>query len=228
MRLKYLWVPTAAAGLCAATAGAATFSFASDDNHDGPTWLFDADQLWTYGDVGVDLLVDVDEDGPGEAVVFEDAVFEADITLDYQSTADLGGGLYLHIFTASGTASWNDLAGGALLDLEFFSGVMTAVSDSADAISSTATLAGEDFDMGAAVYTPGQPLIDLGLTQLVDPQDFAFTLTDINDGAGAPLDNGLLGPGDAEGSYSGSANIPAPGSLALLGLSALTFTRRRS
>ncbi len=228
MRLKYFWLPATAAGIWAATAGAVTFSFASDHNDDGPTWLFDADQLWTYGDVGVDLLVDVDEDGPGEAVVFEAAVFEADITLSFQSTADLGGGLYLHIFSASGTASWNDVLGSDLLDLEFFNGVMTAVSNSADAIGSTATLAGEDFDMGAAVYSPGQPLIDLGLTQFVDPQDFAFTLTDINDGAGAPLSNGLLGPGDAEGSYSGSANIPAPGSLALIGLSALTLARRRS
>ncbi len=230
MRLEFHLLPLAAATCCAAaTANAATFSFASDTYDQGPTWELVDDMLAAYADAQVDLLVDVDEDGPGEAVVFEDADFDALVTLDYQTSTPLGGGLFLHIFSAEGTASWFDSGSGALLlELNFFDAVFTALGNSLDAIGSSAALAGEDFDMGAVAYTPGQALIDLGLTTLVAPQDFAFTLTDINDGAGASLTNGMLGQADAEGSFSGSAIVPAPSSFALMGAAGLLFRRRRA
>jgi MYXO-CTERM domain-containing protein len=227
MRLHAIWLPAAAVSCCAvATANAATFSFASDSYDTGPTWELLDDMLTAYDDAQVDLLVDVDEDGPGEAVTFEDADFDADITLDFQQTTDLGGGLYLHIFTASGTATWTDAVDGLLLQLDFFNAAFTGLGGSDDMLGSAATLSGEDFDTGAVSYTPGQPLIDLGLSAFFDPQDFAFTLTDINDGAGVSFSNGLFDEADAEGSFSGSA-IPAPGSLALLGLTGLCARRRR-
>ncbi|MCK4872456.1 MAG: hypothetical protein KAS72_07000 [Phycisphaerales bacterium] len=225
MRAYLAFLGVVVASACATTHGA-TFSFASDTNADDPTWDQQANILTDYADlVFVDLLVDIDEDGPLDAVEFNHVRFDAEIELQFVSSVPMPGGLFLHIFEADGWFMFDDAAAGPVLSATFFDAAFTALGP-VNMIGSSAALQGFDANIGAVHYTPGQPLIDLGLTEFTAPEDFAFTLTDINDGMGAPLDAGVLGPFDAEGSYSGSA-VPAPGSLALLALGSLLHVRRR-
>ncbi len=82
------------------------------------------------------------------------------------------------------------------------------------------------------VYTAGPRLQTILGTAgpMVNPQEAVFTLTDVLVAGGAPLTgaNGVFNSFNANASYSGnSALAPAPGSVALLSLAGLIFTKRR-
>ena len=221
----FLAVITTASG-----ASAATFSFASDTDTDSPTFIYNDGFLKNYKqDVWVDLLIDLDDDGPDEPIVVENSLFSAMIELQYDSTQELPGGQYLQIFTASGTFSlWEECGCEMVFYANFFDAVFTSLSTDENSLGATATLQGSDMGIGAVDYAPGPVLMNYGIRSLIEPEDFAFTLTDLNGGAGALISGGEIADFDAEGSYSGSAAVPAPGGFfTLLTTGSLALTRRR-
>jgi hypothetical protein len=225
MRFMPLAIATVA---CApAIAGAVTFSFASDSDADSPTWLQSGNIITDYNDdVFIDLLIDIDEDGPNDAVLFEEARFDAVFELDFVQSVPLPGGQFLHIWEAMGSFDFFDATGALILSAEFEAGAFSGIG-SETRLGTAASVVADDGDAGLVTYTPGQPLIDLGINEFFDPQDLAFTFTDINDGDGAAVNGGVIAPFDAEGSYSGSAVIPTPGASVILASGLLVVAPRR-
>ncbi|TVQ64226.1 MAG: PEP-CTERM sorting domain-containing protein [Phycisphaerales bacterium] len=202
----------------------------------------------------VTLLVD-DRNGPMPAVSI-DTEFRADMTLSTLSSVAIGGDEFLHIYALNGSFEFLVDVGNGLetaMRVEFNDATLTARGPS-DRWSSTATISGGDTasDPGRVTYSFFQPLVGLvpnaaayglGVGSSIGPDDFSFTLTSLNTSGALPFDPesnpGALGtptggPGDfptqtwwSEGSFSGSAIIPSPASLALLGMGGLAMARRR-
>jgi MYXO-CTERM domain-containing protein len=200
------------------------------------------------------LLVD-DRNGPLVPVGI-DTEFRADMGLAPLQAVDLGGGEWLHVYSLSGSFEFLVDVGGNLevaMRVEFSDATLTA-RGTADRWRMTANISGSDSegDNTLVTYSFFQPLLDLvpdfancGLASgdSIGPDDFAFTLTSLNtsgavgfdpamdpDNIGTPIGT----PGGlpiqtwwSEGSFSGSAVIPSPASLALFGLGGLALTRRR-
>ncbi len=79
-------------------------------------------------------------------------------------------------------------------------------------------------------YTAGPALTpSLAGNSLVDPQEAVFTITDLNLTSAASLlgAGGVVNSFTANTSFSGNANIPTPGAMALVGLGGLVAVRRR-
>jgi MYXO-CTERM domain-containing protein len=222
--------------LSALAAADTTFSFASDSNNDGPTFeglapssIVDGEALDASGDVIVDLLFDANGDLPGGGSSFNSFFnFDADTT-DYNVTAF--GGNFIHSWTMSGSFDFVETGTGlTVLTIAFENALLTSFSSSSTALGTTATLqSSEDVDPGLA-FTPGNPLIGLGITDLSANEGFAFTLTNIVSLAGGSVgltqQGAFVGDWQSEGSFSAVA-VPAPGALAMLGLAALAGRRRR-
>ncbi len=202
----------------------------------------------------ITLLVD-DRNGPMPAVSI-DTEFRADMTLGMLSNVPIGGDEYLHIFTLNGSFEFLvDVGNGleAAMRVEFTDATLTA-RGTRDRWGSTATISGNDTDSdpGRVTYNFFQPLVSLvpnaaayklAVGSSIGPDDFSFTLTSLNTSGALPFDPetnpGALGTptGGAgqfptatwwsEGSFSGSAVIPSPASIALLGMGGLAMARRR-
>jgi len=228
----------------AGSANAAFFSFASDN--DSSSWTFtgvgasvqDADDL---RDPQV-LLID-DENGilPTLSIPVE---FEADFSIAYRGSVAMAGG-FVHSYDLSGSFAF--LSGNTpLISASIINGSMSAQSPNMNSWASTAGIQGND-QAGTVVYSFSQDFIDMLIAMNVNPADYgisrssqsdffddaAFTLTVLNPfnslARGVALNTQMLpaAPWRSEGSYSGSAALPTPGSLALLGLGGLVVGRRR-
>lgn len=225
------------AGL-AASANATYFSFASDT----------ANRQWTFagnganvsqGDaagVDVDLILADDNGGTERTIATK---FFASWTLSHVGSTGVGAAVS-HTYRATGNFQWLDASTGGLVLRGDFSDAIFTAGGSAAAWSSTATVMGSD-EFTQMAYTSGisAPEVGLGIGALGGPQDFAFTLTVINTSGqlpyranaanrGVALGEGML-PGRewwSEGSFSGSA-VPAPGSVALVGLGGVMCLKRR-
>lgn len=224
-----------AVALAAGQAQAAFFSFASDTNDAGWTFGGYAGIVQQGGDIAVPItLLADDENGPMGALAF-DTAFGADMVLRFASSTPLGGDLVLHSYFMNGWFTFGP-AENPLMSVVVTDAVLTTVGTS-DAWGSTATIQGSNANGAGLVYTwLGDTHADYGLfsgqSSAADlPATMAFTLTALNaDGSpGVPLTVGLPNTAwESEGSFSGSATfIPAPGSLALLGLGVFAGTRRR-
>lgn len=206
------------------------------------------------GSTPITLLVD-DRNGPMPAVSI-DTEFRADMTLGMLSNVAIGGDEYLHIFTLNGSFEFLVDIGNGLetaMRVEFTDATLTA-RGTRDRWGSTATISGGDTDndTGRVTYNFFQPLVSLvpnasayglGVGSSIGPDDFSFTLTSLNTSGALPFDPaanpGALGTptGGAgqfptatwwsEGSFSGSAVLPSPASIALLGMGGLAMARRR-
>lgn len=217
---------------CTGSSSAALFSFAGGSDADGFLFEHQDGYLTDYKNTAfVDLLIDLDDDGPSEPLRFETSFFSASISLTYQQSQSLPGGQYSHLFTAEGSFSlWEECGCRMMFYCNFEDAPFASLSADLDAIGSTAMLQGEDGGQGLVYYAPGPVLMDYGITEFFAPFDFSFVLTNINGGSGAPLTGGQLGSFAASGSYSGSALIPAPATAAALGIlaGAHDFRRRRT
>ena len=209
----------------AGSAHAATISFASDSSPKLPTLIGSFDggvTVLTDADPTlVELLIDVDDDGPAGPVPFE-----AMLTTTLELTWRLSSGP-VHIFDVTGMFEFTGVGDGDSLFISASVGEGEAVFTGLGGplTIGSASITGSDITYGT-VDVPG----------LLDGEDllgdFGFTLTDINDGAGVGLlvDDGGTVVGiddfDAEGSFSGSF-VPTPGAVTLLGFGALASARRR-
>ncbi|MEM8932997.1 MAG: hypothetical protein AAGE94_17560, partial [Acidobacteriota bacterium] len=146
-------------------AQAVTFSFASDDNHDGPTWqgnsggsmpddIAHGASYDLSGAIEVDLIVDTNGDAAGGLVTF-------------QSVVSLGGSISGVTFTARGGGYLNtwDVTGGALhfaqqgtglpiLTIYYDQAVLSTYSPTFYNVGQTATLqSSSDVDPGLSFVT---------------------------------------------------------------------------
>lgn len=240
--------------IAASHSSGATFSFASDENHDGPTFQ-DLDVTVApdvgqgtsppdvSGKVEVDFKIDVNGDTPGGLTIIP-ATFDFEGVFTSQGTTPVGGET-LHWWRMDGSYSFTDLSASLLKKVDFQGAIFTALAPDASAISDSATI---QANSASSTLSPtlGQGLIDRGFTAgdgEFAMTDFAFTLTNIRTYPGGakgvpvinPEGSSIIHLGEAwisEGSYSATSTYltPEPGTLMLLGwafLAGLIGTRRR-
>jgi hypothetical protein len=232
--------PLICASVVAAVAGsanAAFFSFASDNDHTSWTFAGQGASLTNASDPAdpQTLLID-DNNGVLPALSFQ-TQFIANMTLGYVASTPLGNGAFMHSYSLNGTFTFNSAVGLPLLQATVTGGALTAIGSNTQWFS-TATLQGSDYPGnpgGTVTYTwlgVSAPEYDLLTGASINPDDMAFTLTVINSalGRGVAIGTNHLPSASwrSEGSYSGSGHwIPAPGSMALLGVGGLLAARRR-
>ena len=232
--------------LMAATSQAALFSFASDDNADGPTFsgltgtVDDAIPFDFSASIDVDFLVDLNHDAPGGTVTFPGATFEFLGFIGGYAPITFGGAVVHNWTLGDAMYTIKDATGADILTATFNNALMTSFSPSGSTMGQTATIQGNDLTDSSLTFTAGPALTAAtGLTDdsLTLDKNFEFTLTDLEAAAlgglvplaPAQFDPQVLVPAvdwTAEGSHSAEA-IPEPASLALLGLGGLLIARRR-
>lgn len=230
------------AGL-AATSQAGLLSFASDFSDNSWTFFGEnhGDHFAIEDQIDISdpmtLLID-DDNGMLDPLSFQ-VDFNAHMDLDYLSSTDLGGGLFLHTYAISEVnLGWfND--SGAVMEIIVDGGIVTVLGGQSS-WGSTATIQASD-TTGSVTYTSSIDAPDYGIFvgDSVGNDDFAFTLTAINTSGSIPYDfsnpgvdlgSDMLPATDfyAEGSFSGSARfVPAPASTLLLAGAGLFGIRRK-
>jgi hypothetical protein len=242
---QYIAASTLALAMASGAAQAAFFSFASDN----------ADTAWTFTGNGANmtaatgnspLLLNIDDNnGPAPALQVS-VSFVAQYTLTFVGATNLPGGAQALSYAANGTFSFTDIASGTTLLTTTFSNALFSVRAGINngPWATTATLQ-VDNGLGATVSMlwGGALLPQYGLAPGAlngSPRGFGFDLTGLNSSGLMPY-NGQ-NPGVAtnavsrlpeaqwwsEASYSSTANVvPAPASLALMGIGGLLIARRR-
>lgn len=172
-------------------AHAVTFSFASDDNHDGPTLvghsggsmpddINDAAAFSADGTVNVDLMVDLNDDAAGGIVIFP---AELELGLDVANyTLTPRGGNFIHQWDVSGKFQFRHAGTGQLLlAVSFENGLFTSWSPNIATLGETATLQDNDGVDSAITFNTYTLLKGIGVTNasVLFSEDFAFTLTRI-------------------------------------------------
>lgn len=192
------------------------FSFASDDDHDGPTWVSNGTDVLDSV-VQVDLMVDFNEDNGGGVVIFPSDAF---LFVQLKEYKLLGfGGNFLHIWTVSGRIDFihrDSTAFNPLLTIGFSNAVMTSWSPSTITLGETLTLQGSEATDFFTSLTPQTLLPGIGVTPALtaNGEDFALTFTNVRntqenglpriDEKGQFVDGWL-----AEGSFSAAADKQA-------------------
>jgi len=215
----------AAAALCllvaAAPAAAVTFSFASDDNHDGPTLrgnsggsmpddLNEAASFSLDSTVDVDLIVDLNDDAAGGLVTFQ-AELEVAAAIRSYSVAARGAN-YVQQWDLDGVIAFRHAGTGQLLlTITFDNALFTSLSPSIGSLGETASLQGSEGTDPVIRFRTFPLLQGIGVNDgaVSASEDFAFTMTRIRrtPGGGLPyLDHGLfLSNWISEGSFSAHA-----------------------
>ncbi len=230
--------PMAITLICAvaASAHADLFSFASDGNSDGSTFLGGRQVLSRFRDaapvdptgVTVGFLWDADENGPGASVLIPSMFrFQADFTNhDVQNVL----GVFINSYSATGFYEYRTLnpVSELILRVEFTSAIFSSVSGSANTWGATATMQAQSRTDAGLRFIAGSALPGANFSNAVG--DFAFTLTNLRSTAGGAVTLNDAGNPTAEWRSEGSwsAHVtPTPGSLTLLGLGAIAAVRRR-
>jgi PEP-CTERM motif-containing protein len=229
----------ASIGLAAGTANAAFLSFGSDT----------ADRAWTVTGSGANvtdgtgptdyLTLHVDDNNGALPRIDVSTQFNAAITLNFVSSTPLPGGAFSHNYTASGNYTFIDVASGTTLFTVEFSNLLFNSRGGQGTWGTTGALQGDNSFGGVVTMTwNGANLPAYGLaTGGIYNGGFGFDLTSINTSGALPYGGQnpgvALGAGSlpsstwfAEGSWSAST-VPAPGTLALLGVGLLAAGRRR-
>jgi hypothetical protein len=213
------------------------FSFGSDSNPDGPTFLGgrnvpgrfrDAAPVDPSGSVTSNLLWDADEDGPLQSVLVPSVFrFQGDFT-NYSRQNVFG--VFIHSYTATGFAEYRTIGTNELaLRIDFTNAVFTSVSSAETSWGATATLQDQSRTDTALTFTAGSALP--GANYAGRTGDFAFTLSNLRatQGGAVSINTATGNPTiewRSEGSFSAHV-VPAPAALSVLGLAGLTAGRRR-
>lgn len=230
------------AGL-AATSQAGLLSFASDFSDNSWTFFGEnhGDHFAIEDQIDISdpmtLLID-DDNGLLDPLSFQ-VDFNAHMDLDYVTSTDLGGGLFLHVYAIQEVDLGWFTDSGPIMEIAVEGGLVTVLGGEFS-WGSTATIQASD-TTGSVTYTSSIDAPDYGIFagDSVGNDDFAFTLTAINTNGSIPYDFSDIGvdlgsdmlPMDdfyAEGSFSGSAQfVPAPASALLLAGAGLFGIRKR-
>lgn len=242
------------AGL-AGSAQAALFSFASDDASNAFTFVgtAGAGNSFTMTQQGaripVTLKID-DNNGPLPSVALN-VFFEAEFTLGWIGSLGTGNS-QTHAYSATGNFRFVDANGGVLLSIATTGqnpAGMTIGGTMSNWASAGSLFGSDNADGGTVAYTTSPALFTLAsgaganLEQYgifgganatsIGTDDFGFSLTFVSaaTGGAVPINSTSrlpTGAWRAEGSYSGSATwIPAPGTMALVGIAGGLIARRR-
>ncbi len=225
MQLRSLssWLCVLAIGVLLATSpvAAITFSFASDDNHDGPTFrgnsggsmpadLNDAAAFSVDSAVNVDLMIDLNNDGSGSVVIFPATFTFVGHISGY--TLSARGGNWVHSWDVDGVASFRlNGSGQNLLAISFENALLTSLSPNIATLGATATLQSSEAVDRSIKFTTYPLLQGVGVNDgaVALQEDFAFTMTNIRrpDNNALPmLDHGFfLRDWISEGSFSAHA-----------------------
>lgn len=219
----------AAGAAVSAGAQGAFISFGSDSNPAAPTFTSSFDGASNTTTISsapgatVDLLIDVDEGGPGGPITVS-ASFTANFELSYGGSVMLFPGFFTHVFSITNSSfEFRDSGSGDLLfgAYSILDGALSGVGSGSSIFSASMSGFGTDYTIGPA----GAAIVGFGGVQL---GDWGFTLTAFGS-AGLIFDgNNIVGISDfsSEGSFSGSF-VPAPGAAGLMGLAGLVGLRRR-
>lgn len=234
----------AALVVAAGSANAAFFSFAADTS----------DHAWVYTGSGANiqngtngnadpLTLTIDDDNGLASPLVVSVNFSAQYTLTFVGSVNLPGGAISYNYAASGQFVFSDIATGtALLTTNFSNALFTARGDQSRWFTTAGLQVDDSGGSTVSMVWGGAALPQYGLAPGSlngSPRGFNFGLTVINTSGSIPY-NGT-GPGVAinantklpsqtwfsEASFSGSARVPTPGTLALLGLGGLALRRRR-
>lgn len=205
--------------IAASTAQAAVFFTFADPT--APREVeFDSDSNTLSYDTGtlLNLVADATDEGAASTETFS-AMLTMEITVgDASPISDVEGGFTAPVsgffeFTLSGS-------GESLLRGEFSGGGLVTLGGAGAVISTSNT---------GLTYTAGSDLAmylgDAGISSLVAPFDASFTLTDVE--PAISVDDGKFEDFSANAAFTGTANIPAPGAIVLIGASALAASGRR-
>lgn len=221
----------AAAALPAAALGGVTFTFddpgsGSEFTYLGPTPNNQVGLVGFRNDIPVDLEVRDDAALPTDAPLASfSAFFQVQWTVGaiFTEATDL-----VQSATLSGTFQWVDaVTNQVILSGEFAEAAIVSFGIAGSVVTSS------DIVGGQLAYTAGAPLIDAGVSTLVNPQDAVWTLTNIvSVGAGAPPiveieGNRFFNTFVANAAFTGSAEIPTPGAVAIAAVAGVAGLRRR-
>ena len=223
-----LFAGCGAAALTAAASGGVSFTFDDPGSgaefiHMGPTVGDPFGTISFRSDLPVDLVVTDDAALPGDAPLATfSSFFEVDWVVDAIFTA---AGDPVQAAEISGTFVWRDAGTDeVILSGEFVDSAIVAFGSAGSVVTSSAPSG------GALEYTAGQPLIDAGVSSLLDPQDAAWTLTDLAFAGASVVEvdgERFFNTFTSNAAFTGTSEIPAPGALVLAGLAGLATLRRR-
>ena len=213
------------------------FSFGSDSNPDGPTFLGgrnvpgrfrDAAPVDPSGNVTSNLLWDADEDGPMQAVLVPSVFrFQGDFT-NYSRQNVFG--VFIHSYVTTGFVEYRTLITNELaLRIDFVNAIFTSVSSAETSWGATATLQDQSRTDSGLTFTAGSALPGANYAGRIG--DFAFTLSNLRATQGGVVSiNAATGNPTtewrSEGSFSAHV-VPAPAALSVLGLAGFSAGRRR-
>jgi MYXO-CTERM domain-containing protein len=230
--------------MAAGSANAAFFSFASDTTDHA--WVFTGNgaNVSNATNGSADPIVLNIDDENGVATPLQVSVsFAANYTLSFVGQVPLPGGAISYNYAASGSFTFTDIATGtALLTTTFSNALFTARGNETSWFTTGSLQVDSSGGASVSMVWGGANLPAYGLAPGSlngTPRGFGYDLTVINTSGSIPY-NGT-GQGVAintntklpsatwfsESSYSSSARVPTPGSMALMGLGGLALRRRR-
>lgn len=217
-----------------------TFSFASDDNSNAPSFVGSAGSSVSdsgFADQSYSLLVD-DFNGPLPSVSYDELNLDVNFSIEAVTKVEIAPGLFNHQYTLAGGFSLvEEDTGSAVLNADI-SGAVVSILGTRDSWFTSGAVVSTDLDSAEITYTwLGDTLSEYGLfsgeSSIIDGiDDGVFTLSAIRGEQGASVQLGAddlpVEAWSAEGSFSGSAVfVPAPGTIGLLAGAGLIATRRR-
>ncbi len=212
----------------AGTANAAVLSFSSSTAGGSWTWGGNGSNVHDNTGTSAPIILDIDDNNGPLSTLSVSTQFDANYTLAFAGTTNLGNGAFAYNYLASGSFSFQDVVSGTTLLTVNFSNCLFTARGSATAWFTTASLQGQP-GAGASVNMvwSGASLPAYGLVPGPLTGDFGFEHVAINTSGAIPYAGQNPGVGltnnlpnanwFSEGSFSATTAIPAPGSIALLG-----------
>lgn len=156
-----------------------TFSFRSDDTHDGPVFTF-YNGTSIEAKVGLDLMVDVNDDNGGGQITFQSTFVFRGEAYDYMVVPC--GSNWLHVWKVKADMFFDHFdatVANRLLSVYFQEATLTSISPSPSRVGQTLTLQVSESADPSLTFKPDTILIGAGVdpNEVVEREDLAFTFT---------------------------------------------------